>query len=70
MYYMPSQSTITVKVNIPSQNCVYSITPLEGKSLTTDFSISIKSCLDEQLPLTYKYLYYTSSIQINVLTDY
>ena len=37
-----------------------SVSPLTGTALSTQFAISVSGFYDEDTPLTYKYIYYTS----------
>ncbi|EWS76885.1 REJ domain protein, partial (macronuclear) [Tetrahymena thermophila SB210] len=61
LYVMPSLSTISIQINIPPQNCVLSINPLQGIALETIFQIQLLNCTDEDLPLTYQFFYYNSA---------
>ncbi|EAR82024.2 REJ domain protein (macronuclear) [Tetrahymena thermophila SB210] len=65
LYVMPSLSTISIQINIPPQNCVLSINPLQGIALETIFQIQLLSCTDEDLPLTYQFFYYNNADDAN-----
>ncbi|EAS01028.2 REJ domain protein (macronuclear) [Tetrahymena thermophila SB210] len=61
LFVMPSLSTVSIQINIPPQNCVLSINPLQGIALETIFQIQLLNCTDEDLPLTYQFFYYNSA---------
>ncbi|EAR86191.2 REJ domain protein (macronuclear) [Tetrahymena thermophila SB210] len=61
LFVMPSSSIISIQINIPPQNCVLNINPLQGIALQTIFQIQLLSCTDEDLPLTYQFFYYNSA---------
>ncbi|EAR91547.2 REJ domain protein (macronuclear) [Tetrahymena thermophila SB210] len=60
LFVMPSSSIITIQINIPPQNCILNINPLQGIALETIFQIQFLNCTDEDLPLTYQFFYYNS----------
>ena len=45
-YYMPSETTINIYVNIPPANCSLTITPNLGQFFSTIFDISVNNCFD------------------------
>ncbi|EAR91543.2 REJ domain protein (macronuclear) [Tetrahymena thermophila SB210] len=60
LFVMPSSSIITIQINIPPQNCILNINPLQGIALETIFQIQLLNCSDDDLPLTYQFFYYNS----------
>ncbi|EAR86195.2 REJ domain protein (macronuclear) [Tetrahymena thermophila SB210] len=65
LFVLPSLSTINIQINIPPQNCVLNVNPLQGISLETIFQIQLLNCQDEDLPLTYQFFYYNSADDAN-----
>ncbi|EAR81546.2 REJ domain protein, partial (macronuclear) [Tetrahymena thermophila SB210] len=61
LFVMPSSSIINIQINIPPQNCVLNINPLQGIALETIFQIQFLNCKDEDLPLTYQFFYYNNA---------
>ncbi|EAR83358.2 REJ domain protein (macronuclear) [Tetrahymena thermophila SB210] len=61
---MPSLQIINFKINIPPQNCIFSVTPQTGLALQTLFIIQFTGCTTQNNPLLYQFFYY------NQLSDY
>ena len=59
-YFMPSQSSYQVTINFEPVPGTISITPSTGTALSTAFTISVSGCYDEDSPLSYMFVYYTS----------
>ncbi|KAL4504487.1 hypothetical protein ABPG72_009933 [Tetrahymena utriculariae] len=59
---MPSLCIINFNINIPPQECIFSVTPSNGYSLQTQFTIQFTGCKSKNNPLTYQFFYYN---QIN-----
>ncbi|KAL4469881.1 hypothetical protein ABPG72_011102 [Tetrahymena utriculariae] len=57
---MPSLTTINIQLNIPPQNCILTVNPIQGIALQTIFFIQISNCQDQDTPLTYQFFYYNS----------
>jgi len=57
---MPSMMTITLNINKPPFNCVFSVNSAVGESLVTDFTFTVNGCIDIDLPLDYKFFIYKS----------
>ena len=57
-YFMPSQSSFNVMLNIPAYGGTFNIEPSEGFALQTEFFIQLSNYLDEDLPLMYKFSFY------------
>lgn len=55
---MPSQSSFKITVNFEPSYGNITITPEIGKSLSTNYTIKVQGFIDENTPLSYKYLYY------------
>lgn len=60
IFMMPSQMTVTLKVNIPPRDCQLAANVVTGEALVTDFVFSVSGCVDDDLPLTYKFFMYKS----------
>ncbi|EAR96772.2 REJ domain protein (macronuclear) [Tetrahymena thermophila SB210] len=58
---MPSLSVTNFNINIPPQNCVLSISPQSGFTLTTKFVIQFTGCSSPNNPLTYQFFYYNQN---------
>ena len=50
--------TVTIAMNIPPRQGVLSVSPSIGTALTTKFSFSTKSWMDEDYPILYKFSYF------------
>ncbi|KAL4474693.1 hypothetical protein ABPG72_002286 [Tetrahymena utriculariae] len=61
LFVMPRKATINIKVNIPPQNCILKIDPLQGIALETIFQIQLLSCTDDDLPLAYQFFCYNTA---------
>ncbi|EAR83364.2 REJ domain protein (macronuclear) [Tetrahymena thermophila SB210] len=61
---MPSLAIINFNINIPPQNCIFSVTPQTGLALQTLFTIQFTGCTTQNNPLLYQFFYY------NQLSDY
>lgn len=59
-FYMPSYTSLEVAVNIPPQNCRFTVTPSSGIEYFTAFSLAVSDCVDENFPLQYKFSFYLS----------
>ncbi|KAL4511685.1 hypothetical protein ABPG72_012530 [Tetrahymena utriculariae] len=59
---MPSLCIINFNINIPPQECIFSVNPSNGYALQTQFTIQFTSCKSKNNPLTYQFFYYN---QIN-----
>ncbi|KAL4496582.1 hypothetical protein ABPG72_015943 [Tetrahymena utriculariae] len=55
---MPSLAIINFNINIPPQKCVFSVTPTNGVSLQTNFTITFTGCTTKHNPLLYQFFYY------------
>ncbi|KAL4460683.1 hypothetical protein ABPG72_011010 [Tetrahymena utriculariae] len=68
-YSIPSQSIYQFKLNFPPYNCQFGSVPTKGNSIQTIFSLVLSSCQSNNMPISYKFFYYTSQdlykIQIN-----
>lgn len=60
LFMMPSQMTVTLKVNTPPRDCLLTANNnvVSGESLVTDFVFTVSGCVDDDLPLTYKFFMY------------
>jgi len=52
-FYMPSQASFNIKINIPPFNSKLNISPESGESLFTEFEISTSETVDDDIPLVY-----------------
>lgn len=65
---MPSQSSISVLINLPPRNCVLDISTVDSKNndeiiaLISKVRFTVSACEDEDLPLTYRYGYFMSEV--------
>jgi hypothetical protein len=57
---MPSVCTITLTVNIPPSSGIVVVKPKNGRALMDNFIVSIVNEVDDNTPLTYKYMAYLS----------
>ena len=57
-YFMPLVSTVRVNVNFEPIEGTVEVTPLEGDSLDTVFTIKALNFVDEDSPLTFRFFYY------------
>ncbi|KRX04545.1 Insulin-like growth factor binding protein, N-terminal [Pseudocohnilembus persalinus] len=60
-FSLPAISTFTLDLNEPPSNCFLQVTPTDGISISTLFSLSILNCEDDNLPLSYKFSYYINN---------
>ena len=58
-FYMPMQSSIKLKINLPPEIGTMTVTPTSGSSLVTEFIIELVDFQDFNLPLSYQYMIYT-----------
>lgn len=58
-YFAPMQSSYMINLNYPPTLGHIQIIPKSGFALNTTFSIIAKDYLDDELPLSYKFSYYT-----------
>ncbi|EAR98418.2 REJ domain protein (macronuclear) [Tetrahymena thermophila SB210] len=59
-YSIPSQSIYQFKLNFPPYNCQFGSVPIKGNSIQTIFSLVLSSCQSNNMPISYKFFYYTS----------
>ena len=58
---MPSQTSFNVVINFPPGVGNIVVTPVNGECLETLFMVKLSGFDDEDLPLSYKYVFYTSA---------
>ncbi|CAD8064324.1 unnamed protein product [Paramecium sonneborni] len=63
-YFLPSQLTIPLLINIPPLQCIINIDGVDS-SKTTYFQIKIINCKDDNLPLQYRLVLYLNSSDLN-----
>ncbi|CAD8081203.1 unnamed protein product [Paramecium sonneborni] len=59
-HFMPSSASVNLQLNIPPNDCKFSITPSSGISIADLFVLSVSNCFDSQLPLQYQFHIYSS----------
>jgi hypothetical protein len=57
-YFMPSQNTYSLTVNLAPVPGTITVTPSTGIALQTNFVVSLSGWFDEDTPLSYKYVLY------------
>jgi hypothetical protein len=57
-YFMPSQNTYNLTVNLAPVPGTITVTPSTGIALQTNFMVSLSGWFDENTPLSYKYVLY------------
>lgn len=62
-YYLPSISNVLLKLNLPPENCIFSLNPTEGLEFETLFNIRIEGCIDDDLPLAYIFYIYRNEAE-------
>jgi hypothetical protein len=63
-FFSPSYSSQKITLNFEPLPGTISITPTSGNSLSTFFNIQLSDFADDDLPLSYKFLFYLSVIKI------
>jgi hypothetical protein len=55
---IPAFSSIPLQINLKPENGTISISPLEGFSLSTPFTLTLSGYQDEDAPFVYKFQFY------------
>lgn len=66
-YFMPSSQILQFKINFPPDLCSLQITQSDPNkvALSTVFTFKMNSCVDEDIPISYQFFYYTNQAEID-----
>jgi len=59
-FFMPSLTTIKLKINIPPIGCRLKLNKYTGIEYLTEYILKVSGCNDEHMPLSYQYSYFSS----------
>ncbi|CAD8179254.1 unnamed protein product [Paramecium octaurelia] len=59
----PLLTSVDITTIQPPLNCKFNVSPLNGISFQTTFKLQIQSCVDQNNPIYYKFIFYYNSTQ-------
>ncbi|CAD8173047.1 unnamed protein product [Paramecium pentaurelia] len=63
IYFTPLLTSVEITTIQPPLNCKFNVSPKKGLSYDTIFKLEIQSCVDQQNPIYYKFLFYYNQTQ-------